>query len=361
MSGLWGFRDPVPDRAAILQTLGFSERQARFLVTVMVHSGVFIQRQSCRFAGLAHRQKTHDFINRLIGRGFAREIRPGALHRGRLYHIQHKRLYTAIGQVDNRNRRRAPLSRMIERVMLLDAVLDDPEFIWLGAESDKARILPPAPRRSRIERRELPRLTFGTGARQTLRLFPDKLPIGVDPIRDRYVFTYLVTRRVPVDFRAFLVRHITMLKLLYQWRVRVLVPKRFEKAIPVFRHFCARGARHRAAPSEADELGRLFQHERGHRQSRRSCPMTASWRRARSSARRGSTSCIDSGCATATASSGTPTRRRSPTSSSADWRLSSSSFYHANTCTSATWLASPERRRCRLPGHPHSQIARGGS
>lgn len=40
-----GYRDPVPERAAILQALGFSERQARFLVTVMVHSGVFIERQ----------------------------------------------------------------------------------------------------------------------------------------------------------------------------------------------------------------------------------------------------------------------------------------------------------------------------
>ena len=64
----------------------------------------------------------------------------------------------------------------------------------------------------RLGHRELPHLTFGTGASKTLRLFPEEFPIGVDPIADRYVFTYLVTRRVPVDFRAFLVRHITMLK-----------------------------------------------------------------------------------------------------------------------------------------------------
>jgi hypothetical protein len=125
MSDIWGFRDLVPERAAKLQPLGFTERQARFLVTVMLHSGVFLERQYCRFAGITHGQKTHDFIDRLVGRGFAREIRSGALHRGRLYQIHHKRLYSLVGQTDNRNRRRAPLSRMVERLMLLDAVLTD--------------------------------------------------------------------------------------------------------------------------------------------------------------------------------------------------------------------------------------------
>lgn len=223
---------------------------------------MFLERQYCRFAGIAHGQKTHDFIGRLLRGGLAREIRPGALHRGRLYHVHHKRLYAAIGQADNRDRRRAPLSRMIERVMLLDVVLDDPELIWLGTEPDKAGYFLQRLAEYRIEHRELPHLVFGTGARQTLRLFPDKLPIGIDPIGDRYVFTYLMTRRVPVDFRAFLTRHVTMLKLLYQWRLRVLVPKRFEKAIPVFRHAAHEELATPLHPSEADELGWLFQQRR---------------------------------------------------------------------------------------------------
>jgi hypothetical protein len=52
MSEVWGFRDLVPERAANLQPLGFTERQARFLVTVMLHSGVFLERQYCRFVNL---------------------------------------------------------------------------------------------------------------------------------------------------------------------------------------------------------------------------------------------------------------------------------------------------------------------
>ena len=71
MSDVWGFRDLVSERATTLRPLGFTERQARFLVTVMLHSGVFLERQYCRFAGITHGQKTHDFIDRRVGRGFA--------------------------------------------------------------------------------------------------------------------------------------------------------------------------------------------------------------------------------------------------------------------------------------------------
>jgi hypothetical protein len=45
---------------------GFTERQARFLVEVLIHSGVFVERQYCTFAGIAHGQKTHDFLRRLV-------------------------------------------------------------------------------------------------------------------------------------------------------------------------------------------------------------------------------------------------------------------------------------------------------
>ena len=222
----------MAERAVSIRPLGFTERQARFLVTVMLHSGVFIERQYCRFASITHGQKTHDFIDRLIGRGFAREVRPGALHRGRIYHVHHKRLYALVGQTDNRNRRRAPLGRMIERLMLLDAVLDDGELMWLSTEADKSRYFLQRLAEYRFERRELPHLTFGSGATKTLRLFPDKFPIGVDPIADRHVFTYLITRPAPVDFRAFLLRHFTMLKPLHKWTLRLLVPEAIREGDP---------------------------------------------------------------------------------------------------------------------------------
>ena len=71
------FRDVVSDQSPNLLVQGFSERQARFLATVMAHSGVFVERQYCRFAGVAHGQKSHDFIRRLVDAGFVRDERPG--------------------------------------------------------------------------------------------------------------------------------------------------------------------------------------------------------------------------------------------------------------------------------------------
>jgi len=148
---------------------------------------------------------------------------------------------------------------MIERLMLLDAVLGDGEFMWLSTEADKSRYFLLRLAEYRVERRDLPHLTFGSGATKTLRLFPDKFPIGVDPIGDRHVFTYLITRSAPVDFRAFLLRHFTMLKPLHKWTLRVLVPERFEKVIPVYRHAAREELATPLRPSDADELRWLFQ------------------------------------------------------------------------------------------------------
>jgi hypothetical protein len=74
---------------------------------------------------------------RLVARGFVRAIEPGPVRRGRLYQVHHKPLYEAIGQADNRNRRLRTIGRMVERVMILDAVLGDRRRWWLSSEVDK--------------------------------------------------------------------------------------------------------------------------------------------------------------------------------------------------------------------------------
>ena len=64
-------RDSIrPERVNAVMAFGFTERQARFLVHVLVHAGVFIQRQYRAFARIAHGQKTHDFLSELVGRGY---------------------------------------------------------------------------------------------------------------------------------------------------------------------------------------------------------------------------------------------------------------------------------------------------
>jgi hypothetical protein len=231
----WDIGEITAARTAAVAAYGFTERQARFLVTVMLHSAVFVERQYCAFAGIVHGQKTHDFLTRLVERKIAKPIMTGPLHRGRLFHVQYKPLYAAIGETDNRHRKPMPKGRMVERLMLLDAVLDDPTFIWLATEVDKRTYFVRKLDGS-VSYDRFPRLTFGRAPTQTIRYFPDKMPIGIQPDSHEHVFAYLVTRPDPMDFRVFLVRHGELLRHLVRWTIRVLVPQPFARALPRFAH-----------------------------------------------------------------------------------------------------------------------------
>jgi hypothetical protein len=54
------------ERVRAVANKGFTDRQARFLVTVMLHSGVCMDRQYCAFARIRHGQKTEDFFGGLV-------------------------------------------------------------------------------------------------------------------------------------------------------------------------------------------------------------------------------------------------------------------------------------------------------
>lgn len=231
--GNWRFDRLATERAQAVAAFGLTERQARFLVEVMIHSGVFVERQYCRFAGIVHGQKTHDFLRKLVERGYARPIQVGSLHRGRLFHVGHKPLYSAIGQADNRHRKSMPTGRMVERLMVLDAVLADRSFTWLGTEQDK-RTHFLTHLRERVTQDDFPRITFGSGEASIRRYFPDKLPVGIRADSDDHVLIYLVTKPIPDDFRVFLQRHAALLGLLKRWAIQVLVPAPMANAIPRF-------------------------------------------------------------------------------------------------------------------------------
>ena len=77
------------DRIAAIVSLGFTARQARFLVFVMQYSGVCLLRQYSAFAGIVHGQKTRKFFAKLVSRRFATAY--ACRHnRGRIYHVHHK-------------------------------------------------------------------------------------------------------------------------------------------------------------------------------------------------------------------------------------------------------------------------------
>jgi hypothetical protein len=58
----------------------------------------------------------------------------------------------------------------------------------------------------------------------------------MQPHADSYVFVYLVTRPSPMDFRLFLLRHVPLLRVLFRWTVRLLLPRKLVKARLAYLH-----------------------------------------------------------------------------------------------------------------------------
>ena len=115
--------------------------------------------------------------------------------------------------------------------MVLDTVLGERSLQWLGAERDKVEYFRMV---TSLRLKELPHLAFGAGPDKTIRYFPDKLPIGITGDGRTHAFLYLVNRKAPVDFRAFLHRHSELLRALPEWELRLLVPRHLLEAAPLF-------------------------------------------------------------------------------------------------------------------------------
>lgn len=146
---------------------GFTDRQARFLVLVARHSGVCVMRQYSSFAGIVFGQKTRMFFAKLVRLGFVSTY-DCAHNRGRVYHVRHRAIYEAIGEPDSRLRRPPGVPRALERLMLLDAILENPERIWMSAPAEKIDYFS-----SRgIPTDDAPRLVIRQGDQQRVRYSP---------------------------------------------------------------------------------------------------------------------------------------------------------------------------------------------
>jgi hypothetical protein len=219
----------------------------------MLHSGVFVGRQYAAFAGITHGQKVHDFIDKLLVRKLVTPIELGTTGRTRIFHVHYKPLYAAIGEPDNRNRRRVTVDRAIERLMILDGVLVDRSVTWLGSEREKCRYFKQH-LRDRLRDDEYPRLVFGKRPNVTVRYFPDKLPIGYEGDHRRHVFMYLARSPSPMDFRVFILRHLELLNALGFWTVRVLFPRTLTGSMEAYRKAAQELLTKPVTPSQAEEL-----------------------------------------------------------------------------------------------------------
>jgi hypothetical protein len=59
--------------------------------------------------------------------------------------------------------------------VVLDAIVEDPDLVWLGTAEQKAAHLLAL---TRIEQADLPHVSVGEGQARTVRYFPDRLPMA---------------------------------------------------------------------------------------------------------------------------------------------------------------------------------------
>ncbi len=217
---------------------GFTERQARFLVLVMRHGGVCIPRQYASFAAIANGgRRCNAFFDRLVRRGYAHEIR--CVHnRARVYHVHHKPLYFLIGEVSSRYRRAVSPRLAVERLMLLDAVLDVGDVEWLTTAAEKAAYLERLKAEATVEATQQPSADEAPPAASPLS---SGLPIGVAS-DGRPLLLFVASEPTTEGFRSFLQTHAALLRVAPTWTIRIVFPRPLDHAYDAYRRSSMRSS-----------------------------------------------------------------------------------------------------------------------
>jgi hypothetical protein len=211
------------DRVAIVTGMGFTERQARFVTLVALHSGYCLRRQYATFAGISNGQTARDCLHRLVTLHLARRL-TFRRDRGHIYHLFARPLYAALRQQDNRNRRHASPALIARKLMLLDYVLMQPERDWSVTEAEKVDLFT---RKLGVPAHALPHRTYEPvrhAAGPTVRYCVQKLPIFVTTNPPRVHFVCLVTDPSARDVGLFIREHHALLSHLPAHTLVILRP-----------------------------------------------------------------------------------------------------------------------------------------
>jgi hypothetical protein len=211
-------------RVHAVEGLGFTTRQAGFLVQAALHSGYCVRRQYAAFADVAYGKNVRDFLDSLVTRHLARRFQIRA-DRGHLYHLHARALYRVVGQEDNRNRREVSAAVVARRLMVLDYVLSHHEVEWLATEADKVAAFTS---RLRVPQASLPQHLFTgsqPGDEPRVRYFPNKLPLAVVGNPPVATFVALVTDTSGQSFDQFLNEHASLFLHLPAWAVVAIGPR----------------------------------------------------------------------------------------------------------------------------------------
>jgi len=160
------------ERRAALERLGYSEREADFLCLAALHGGYFLRRQYARFLDSPDGGTVTQLIEKALDLGHAEAATYKA--NTHIYHLAARPFYAALGQQDNRNRRRKEPMTIKTKLMGLDFVLDHPDQKYLTTEQEKRRFFQ---ERFSVQPHELPAKHYASRGEITDRYFVEKYPI----------------------------------------------------------------------------------------------------------------------------------------------------------------------------------------
>ncbi len=164
----------APVHVTALESLGYTEEEARFLYLVATHSGYFVARQFLAFAGVQWGKRTTLFWNKMQSK---KHTRTGQMPKhGAVYHLFSRKVYRQIGRENLRNRRQHEIEYIEARIAMLDFVLGNPGFSYLETEADKVAYFNGE---LRVGLQHLPSRTY-QGSRTvqpTVRYFVDRSPM----------------------------------------------------------------------------------------------------------------------------------------------------------------------------------------
>jgi hypothetical protein len=123
--------DPIP----VLQSAGYTEREAAFLYLAALHSGYFLRRQYLRFIERGRGALAAQFLRRAFALGHIQSIACGQARF--VYHLTSTEVYGAAGLGASHHRRLKSDATIKSRLMVLDFVLDHLGDTLLDTEAAK--------------------------------------------------------------------------------------------------------------------------------------------------------------------------------------------------------------------------------
>jgi hypothetical protein len=110
--------DPVP----VLESVGYTEREAAFLYLVALHSGYFLRRQYGRFIQRERGAIAAQLLRKAVALGHLQSVACGQARF--VYHLTSREVYAAVGLATSQHRRLKGDAQIKSRLMVLDFVLD---------------------------------------------------------------------------------------------------------------------------------------------------------------------------------------------------------------------------------------------